>query len=199
MQYDCTFQHHPLRSKGISRYVDLPEIIVCGDQSAVKSSVLEGISGMSFPTKDNLCTRFATELVLRRDPNPSVKLSVTPSQERPADEKDRLSGSHVEIDVTKPKLDIVVEKAKEAMGLSDVKVFSTHTLRVELCGPTQPHLTMVDLPGLFRAGSRDQSGCFGEEPFQPPGSDRTGPRARSERKTHFRPCHKARHSGFRIG
>lgn len=44
-----------LRTEGISRYVDLPEIIVCGEQSAGKSSVLEAISGMSFPTKDNLC------------------------------------------------------------------------------------------------------------------------------------------------
>jgi ABC-type branched-subunit amino acid transport system ATPase component len=43
-----------LRSKGISKYVDLPEIIICGDQSAGKSSALEAISGMSFPTKGNL-------------------------------------------------------------------------------------------------------------------------------------------------
>jgi hypothetical protein len=43
-----------LRSQGISQFVDLPQIIVCGDQSSGKSSVFEAIPGMSFPTKDNL-------------------------------------------------------------------------------------------------------------------------------------------------
>lgn len=46
-----------LRIKGITKYVDLSQIILCGDQSAGKSSVLKPISGMSFPTKDNLCTK----------------------------------------------------------------------------------------------------------------------------------------------
>lgn len=146
-----------LRSIGISSYVDLPEIIVCGDQSAGKSSVLEAISGMSFPTKDNLCTRFATELVLRRQDTVAVKVSINPGPDRSADEKDRLSSFAAEMDFDSPDIGTVVEKAKDVMGLSDTKVFSTDILRVELCGPTQPHLTMVDLPGLFRAGNRDQS------------------------------------------
>ncbi|KAF2795082.1 hypothetical protein K505DRAFT_360520 [Melanomma pulvis-pyrius CBS 109.77] len=146
-----------LRSKGISRYVDLPEIIVCGDQSAGKSSVLEAISGMSFPTKDNLCTRFATELVLRRDLTARVKASIRPGPERSVEEIERLSHFKIEIEITDLDVGNVVERAKEAMGVSDTKVFSTDTLRVELCGPTQPHLTLVDLPGLFRAGNRDQS------------------------------------------
>ena len=146
-----------LRSKGISKYVDLPEIIVCGDQSAGKSSVLEAISGMSFPTKDNLCTRFATELVLRRDATSGVKITINPGPERSVEEKERLSRFQPEITIAEPNLGLVVEKAKDAMGLSDTKVFSTDTLRVELSGPDQPHLTMVDLPGLFRAGNKDQS------------------------------------------
>lgn len=146
-----------LRSKGISRYVDLPEIIVCGDQSAGKSSVLEAISGMSFPTKDNLCTRFATELVLRREATAGVKVSISPGPDASIEERAALATFHYDIDSTRPDLGTVIEKAKEAMGLSDTKVFSTDTLRVELSGPTQPHLTMVDLPGLFRAGNRDQS------------------------------------------
>jgi phage gp29-like protein len=79
-----------LRSQGISRFVDLPQIIVCGDQSSGKSSVLEAISGMSFPTKDNLCTRFATELILRRNPLVGVKVHINPGPDRSDEEKKRL-------------------------------------------------------------------------------------------------------------
>ena len=146
-----------LRSRGVSKYVDLPEIIVCGDQSAGKSSVLEAISKISFPTKDNLCTRFATELVLRRDSTQAARISIIPGPERTEQERERLSSFHHDVHIANPDLGSIVGSAKEAMGLCDSKVFSTDILRVELCGPTQPHLTLVDLPGIFRAGNRDQS------------------------------------------
>ncbi|KAK2592604.1 hypothetical protein QQS21_009711 [Conoideocrella luteorostrata] len=146
-----------LRSKGISRYVDLPEIVVCGDQSAGKSSVLEAISGMTFPTKDNLCTRFATELILRRHVTTTIKVGIHAGADRTAAERERLEKFSVVMDPDAPDIGSVVEMAKEAMGLSETKVFSSDTLKVELCGPSQPHLTMVDLPGIFRAGNRDQS------------------------------------------
>ncbi|OIW28148.1 hypothetical protein CONLIGDRAFT_600580 [Coniochaeta ligniaria NRRL 30616] len=146
-----------LRSQGLGRYVDLPEIIVCGDQSAGKSSVLEAISGMSFPTKDNLCTRCPTELVLRRAAIAGVKITITPGPERSASERKKLLSFRSSLDVSTDGLSQITEQAMKAMGLSDTKVFSADALRVEICGPTQPHLTLVDLPGLFRAGNRDQS------------------------------------------
>ncbi|KAH0592650.1 hypothetical protein MHUMG1_09642 [Metarhizium humberi] len=146
-----------LRSRGLGKYVDLPEIIVCGDQSAGKSSVLEAISGMTFPTKDNLCTRFPTELILRRHAQNAVKISINPDPERSAEEKARLRVFNVDTQSSEPDIGTIVEKAKEAMDLSETRKFSTDVLRIELCGPVQPHLTMVDLPGLFRAGNRDQS------------------------------------------
>lgn len=37
-----------------------------GDQSSGKSSLLEGLTGLSFPVASDLCTRFATQIVLRR-------------------------------------------------------------------------------------------------------------------------------------
>ncbi|QIX02444.1 hypothetical protein AMS68_007961 [Peltaster fructicola] len=146
-----------LRLHGVNKYVDLPEIIVCGDQSSGKSSVLEAVSRISFPAKDNLCTRFPTELILRRDAVTSLKLGIIPATDRSHEERDRLSS--LQLDVNNETLDMAaaVEAAKHAMGISEAKVFSKDVLRVELSGPTQPNLTIVDIPGIFRAGSVEQS------------------------------------------
>lgn len=51
----------------------------------------------------------------------------------------------------------IIEAAGKAMGLGPAKVFSTDILRVEISGPNQPNLTLVDLPGLFHAGNKAQS------------------------------------------
>jgi GTPase SAR1 family protein len=146
-----------LRSQGISHYVPLPQLIVCGDQSSGKSSVLEAVSGVRFPTKDNLCTRFATELILRRGPTASPKLVIIPGGERSDEEKEKLLNFKVPT-VSIDEFPSLIDKAKEAMGLnSDTKAFSDDVLRVEISGPNQPHLTLVDLPGLIHAENKQQS------------------------------------------
>jgi ABC-type molybdenum transport system ATPase subunit/photorepair protein PhrA len=65
-----------LRAEGLSEFTALPQLIVCGDQSSGKSSLLEAISGVPFPRKDNLCTRFATEVILRRASGSEIKVSL---------------------------------------------------------------------------------------------------------------------------
>ncbi len=146
-----------LRSQGISRYIDLPQLIVCGDQSSGKSSVLEAVSGIRFPTKDNLCTRFATELILRRGSATSASVTIVPNADRSASEKAQLLQFQREV-VDLNQFEKLVDKAKMVMGIEgDAKAFSNDILRVEVTSPNQPHLTLVDLPGLFSAGNKAQS------------------------------------------
>jgi hypothetical protein len=87
-----------LRSQGISHYVSLPQIIVCGDQSSGKSSVLEAISGVSFPIKSNLCTRFPTELVLRKTSHVDVSVSIVPHHSRSESEQLSLASFQEKLD-----------------------------------------------------------------------------------------------------
>jgi hypothetical protein len=106
-----------LRLQGISKYVSLPQIIVCGDQSSGKSSVLEALSGVSFPIKSSLCTRFPTELVLRRAPHFSARVSIIPDESRSEGEKVSLREFRAELRGFNG-LPEVVEQAKLAMGIT---------------------------------------------------------------------------------
>lgn len=146
-----------LRSQGISRYISLPQLIVCGDQSSGKSSVLEAVSGVRFPTKDNLCTRFATELILRRDTKENVTVTIVPGAEKTESEKMKLHGVQASM-TSMDEIPALIRKSEEAMGLGvDTKAFSDDVLKVEISGPGQPHLTLVDLPGLIHAENKQQS------------------------------------------
>ncbi|KAM0480455.1 hypothetical protein ACHAPX_004286 [Trichoderma viride] len=146
-----------LRSQGISHYISLPQIIVCGDQSSGKSSVLEAISGVSFPVKSGLCTRFPTELILRTALNTSVKVSIIPHQPLGKNEKDSLSNFHEKLDSLQELPDLI-ENAKAVMGIKTLgKAFSNDLLRIEISGPDRPHLTIVDLPGLIHSETKNQS------------------------------------------
>lgn len=49
-----------------------------GDQSSGKSSLLEGLTGLTFPTSNQLCTRFATQIILRRSADSQAKVSIIP-------------------------------------------------------------------------------------------------------------------------
>ncbi|OCK79504.1 hypothetical protein K432DRAFT_354779 [Lepidopterella palustris CBS 459.81] len=149
-----------LRTLGLGRLVDLPQLIVCGDQSSGKSSVLEAISRVRFPTKVGLCTRFATELILRRSPSEKVKVTIESGQSRTnEEEKKRLREFSAPFSKT-TDLPELINAATQWMGISPSDNsgagFSDDVLRVEISGPDKPELSLVDLPGLYRATNEDQ-------------------------------------------
>ena len=83
-----------LRSQGVGKLLGekgLPQLIVCGDQSSGKSSVLEGLTRVRFPTKSTICTTFPTELRLRREPRARISCRIKAAATRTADEKEQLA------------------------------------------------------------------------------------------------------------
>ncbi|KAL2073263.1 hypothetical protein VTL71DRAFT_10587 [Oculimacula yallundae] len=149
-----------LRPTGVSRYISLPQIIVCGSQSSGKSSTLESLSGIAFPTAEGFGTRFVTELTLRRSEKSEIKVQIQPSASRIGRERDKLLKFHRK-ETEQENLGQIIEAAKVALGLNgttpNTKLFGTDVLRIESTSPTAPNLKLVDLPGLSSFSDKDHT------------------------------------------
>ncbi|KAH7146183.1 P-loop containing nucleoside triphosphate hydrolase protein [Dactylonectria macrodidyma] len=139
-----------LSACGVGKLVNLPQIIVVGLQSAGKSSVLEAITRVRFPVDAGVCTRFATELVLRTAKETRIDVSVKFANNSKSPQTFQRTG------FSDDDLPDIIKEAKEAMGISD-RDFSKDVLRLEIEGPKMYPLTLVDLPGLYSQETEDQS------------------------------------------
>ncbi|KAK8116344.1 hypothetical protein PG984_012846 [Apiospora sp. TS-2023a] len=149
-----------LRKCGLESILSLPQLVVCGDQSAGKSSLLEALTEIPFPRNDNLCTRFATEIILRRALVESLMIKVIPDPKRPASEQESVKAFKASI-TSFDELPDVMEKATTVMGLHDTSVsgskagaFARDILSITIEGPSRPQLTVVDLPGLIQTKTK---------------------------------------------
>ncbi|KAK3938270.1 interferon-induced GTP-binding Mx [Diplogelasinospora grovesii] len=133
-----------IRQYNIHHDIDIPELVMCGKQSAGKSSVLEAITGLEFPKGDGgPCTRFVIEIRLFPDAEePYIKSKV---RFRPETDRGGAIGTGFEI----------IAEAKIAMNITDTNKFSPHVLSIEYHFPdpearvNAPRLTLIDLPGLI--------------------------------------------------
>ena len=75
---------------GVGELVSLPQIVVVGDQSSGKSSVLEGLIKKPLPRDSGLCTRFATQIIFRRAAREQVVISIIPDQHASAEHSNRV-------------------------------------------------------------------------------------------------------------
>jgi GTPase SAR1 family protein len=142
-----------VRKCGLESILALPQLVVCGDQSAGKSSVLEALTEIPFPRNDELCTRFATEIIMRRSTVDSLTIKVIPDDERPTSEKESIK-TFAETIQDFEELPKIMDRAMAVMGIGtsapQASAFARDVLSVEIEGPLRPQLTFVDLPGLIQ-------------------------------------------------
>ncbi|KAL2941595.1 Dynamin-related protein 4C [Bienertia sinuspersici] len=115
--------------------IQLPTIVVVGDQSSGKSSVLESLAGISLPRGQGICTRVPLIMRLQhhsnKDPQLSLEYMNKVLQTDESTVSDAINSATQEI-------------AGNAKGISNTPI----TLVVKKNGV--PDLTMVDLPGITR-------------------------------------------------
>jgi GTP-binding protein EngB required for normal cell division len=115
--------------------IQLPTIVVVGDQSSGKSSVLESLAGISLPRGQGICTRVPLVMRLQNHPLPHPELLLEFNGNTVITEEAHVSDA----------INIATEEiAGSAKGISNTPL----TLVVKKNGV--PDLTMVDLPGVTR-------------------------------------------------
>ncbi|PRQ55547.1 putative dynamin GTPase [Rosa chinensis] len=115
--------------------IQLPTIVVVGDQSSGKSSVLESLASISLPRGQGICTRVPLIMRLQHHSSSEPELSLEYNGK-----VERTDEGRVSEDIVKATDDI----AGGGKGISNTPL----TLLVKKNGV--PDLTMVDLPGITR-------------------------------------------------
>ncbi|KAJ1297870.1 hypothetical protein BS78_01G411000 [Paspalum vaginatum] len=129
--------------KATQEGIQLPTIVVVGDQSSGKSSVLESLAVISLPRGQGICTRVPLVMRLQDDPSAdSPKLQLDYSNGRVA--------ATTEAKVADAINAATAEIAGSGKGISDAPI----TLVVRKRGV--PDLTLVDLPGITRVPVQGQ-------------------------------------------
>jgi GTPase SAR1 family protein len=147
-----------LRECRIDQYIDLPQVVAVGDQSSGKSSVLEAITGIPFPRDSIQCTRFATQIRLKRDTSlteTTTKVSVIAYNK--ARDQQRLDAFEQRLGANFDFGDIFKRATELIFSNNTSNFLSKDILSIERAGPNLPHLTIVDLPGIIHNPTKTQT------------------------------------------
>ena len=157
-----------LRDCGIEKVFRLPKIVVIGNQSAGKSSLLEAISGIKVPRASGTCTRCPMEVVLVTGPESELHAKVSLRFEHVEVEGQKHTNS-VDFGQTRTvdEVPILLRRAQLAIlnpdqdpssfqSLSDAEcddtslklMFSRNTVVIQIKG-AETDITFIDLPGII--------------------------------------------------
>ncbi|KAF2187583.1 hypothetical protein K469DRAFT_725111 [Zopfia rhizophila CBS 207.26] len=122
----------------VGEYIDLPQLVVVGDQSSGKSSVLEALARLLFPRDSGLAA------------NHLIKISILPAPKSTAEYRELVKewnkSDIKQLDV--PAFATIMSDVTHASGLR--KTLSNGVLRLEIHGPDEAHLSVIDVPDIFR-------------------------------------------------
>ncbi|XP_048014393.1 interferon-induced GTP-binding protein Mx1-like [Megalobrama amblycephala] len=139
-----------LRSVGIDKDVPLPHIVVIGDQSSGKSSVLEALSGVALPRGSGIVTRCPLELRLKKVTGGVCWKAVLSYGDKKTEFVDSsLVGNHIEAAQN--------ELAGKGVGICD------DLITLEVMSPDVCDLTLIDLPGIARVPVKGQPDDIGKQ------------------------------------
>ncbi|XP_072441800.1 interferon-induced GTP-binding protein Mx3-like isoform X2 [Chiloscyllium punctatum] len=125
-----------LRKLGLNKDLPLPTIVVIGDQSSGKSSVLEMLSEVALPRGTGIVTRCPLEL--------KMKNGTMASQW-----KGQLTYGDVSLTLNTPQ-DVEEEIKKAQKHLAGKTGISSELISLQVESPCAPNLTLIDLPGIIR-------------------------------------------------
>lgn len=150
---------YKLGVSGVDKYIELPQIVVVGDQSSGKSSVLEAITGVPFPRNSGMCTKFPTQINLRKAVQESRSVALIPERDRSPAEIARF-GKFPEMVQGETDLGVIIKRAEQTIwphGQS-ANSASKDTLTLDFSGPRKDYLTLVDLPGIIHSNASNVTG-----------------------------------------
>lgn len=115
--------------------IQLPTIVVVGDQSSGKSSVLESLAGISLPRGQGICTRVPLIMRLQNHCTRQPELSLEYNGKVVHTDEEHIS-------------EAIIAATGEIAGMG--KGISNQPLTLVVKKEGVPDLTMVDLPGITR-------------------------------------------------
>uniref|UniRef100_A0A4W4GPE9 Interferon-induced GTP-binding protein Mx n=2 Tax=Electrophorus electricus TaxID=8005 RepID=A0A4W4GPE9_ELEEL len=137
-----------LRSLGVEKDLSLPAIVVIGDQSSGKSSVLEALSGVALPRGGGITTRCPLELKMKKgiaEWHGMIRYQGhTENIEDPMDVEKKIREAQDKI-------------AGVGVGISE------DLISLEITSTDVPDLTLIDLPGITRVAVKDQPENIGDQ------------------------------------
>lgn len=115
-----------------SNQINLPQLIVVGDQSSGKSSLLSAITGIQFPIKTGMCTKRPIVIDCECEPNYTKTVYFDENEKK------------------------IKNIKKFLVTNNDVERISENAMHIKCKGKNQMNVTIVDLPGIIHNGEDQQ-------------------------------------------